>query len=421
MLLFPGRVAARLFCRYNHGMNVICLVVDRLHVGYLGAYGNSWIETPAVDRLASQAFAFDHVLADSPNLESLYRSYWQGWHALCPHQPPDDRPALAALLREAGVGTALLTDERMVSDHPWAVDFDELIEIDPPWQPQTAEAVEQTHLARCFAQAISWLESARGPFLLWCHLSGMGTAWDAPGEFRRRYHEEGDPPPLAAAEVPEVMLPRDYDPDELLGFSQAYAGQVSLLDTCLAALLEFFDGGVVGEETLLVLTSARGFPLGEHRRVGSCDEALYAELVHVPLLLRFPRGAGAAGRSQALVEPADLWATLLECCGAEVPPSPTAGSLVPIVRDEAPSARDRLCIGGGTDRAVRTPAWFLRTAPQPELFAKPDDRWEVNDVAGRCHEVVECLQDVLGQYEQTLHSGKIADLPPLGEVLLTGL
>ena len=98
----------------------------------------------------------------------------------CVPPPPESRPSLAALLREAGVTTALLTDEPQVARHPLAVDFDELIEIDPPWQPQTAGEIEQTHFARCFVQMIDWLEAARGPFLLWCHLGGLGTTWDAP-------------------------------------------------------------------------------------------------------------------------------------------------------------------------------------------------------------------------------------------------
>ena len=63
-------------------MNAICLVIDRLHRGFLGAYGNTWIETPAIDRLAAESFVFDQALVDTPHLAALYRSYWQGWHAL---------------------------------------------------------------------------------------------------------------------------------------------------------------------------------------------------------------------------------------------------------------------------------------------------------------------------------------------------
>jgi arylsulfatase A-like enzyme len=39
-------------------VNAICLVVDRLHTGFLGAYGNTWIETPVFDRLAAESFHF---------------------------------------------------------------------------------------------------------------------------------------------------------------------------------------------------------------------------------------------------------------------------------------------------------------------------------------------------------------------------
>jgi hypothetical protein len=31
-----------------------------------------------------------------------------------------------------------MSDERRVLDHPLAVDFDEFVEIDPPWQPRAA-------------------------------------------------------------------------------------------------------------------------------------------------------------------------------------------------------------------------------------------------------------------------------------------
>jgi hypothetical protein len=206
--------------------------------------------------------------------------------------------------------------------------------------------------------------------------------------------------------------------------------------------------------------------LGEHRRIGPCDEALFGELLHVPLFVRFPDRSAAAQRTQALVEPADLWAALWKCllgtpisrldqgppisrldpvdrqspdwrssANADreigvpdsreigVPDSPTALSWLPIIaQEEAAPRHDRLCMAGlNNERAIRTPAWFLRAAGEGELYVKPDDRWEVNNVSNRCLEIVESLQQARVQYEQTLHSGQIADLPPLEEVLLSGL
>ena len=146
-------------------------------------------------------------------------------------------------------------------------------------------------------------------------------------------------------------------------------------------------------------------------------------MVQVPLLMQFPDGAGAGVRSQSLVEPADLWATLLDWWAVDAPPhAPTALSLLPIVRGQCSALRDRLCIlGNPSQRAIRTPAWHLRATAEPELFAKPDDRWEVNDVASRCRDVVEGLQAALADYELILPTGRVSDLPPLGDVLLNGM
>jgi hypothetical protein len=104
------------------------------------------------------------------------------------------------------------------------------------------------------------------------------------------------------------------------------------------------------------------------------------------------------------------------------PRSPSASSLLALPGDEAALRRDRLCaIGREAERAIRTPAWHLRSGEVPELFAKPDDYWEVNNVAPRCPEVVECLEDALAEFEQTLQAGRISDLPPLSDILLHGL
>ena len=432
-------------------MNAVCFVFDRLHAGYVGAYGNSWINTPALDRLAGRSFLFDQAVIDTPDLDRLYRSYWQGRHAMCAaatHEAsvkrdspifaetkigtvPDSQPALAALLRHASVKTALFTDDPKISRNPLAGDFDERIELEPPGRPQTASAMEQTHFARCFMRIIDWLDTAREPFLLWCHLGGLGTTWDAPLDFRRAYVEEGDPPPPESADVPNRVLPPDYDPDELLGITQAYAGQIALLDTCFDAFLDFFDASPFSRNTLLTLTSSRGFPLGEHGRVGSCGELLFGEMVQVPWMLQLPDGVGAAARSQALVEPSDLWATLLDAWRiADAPRSPTGRSVLPLIRQEADALRDRVCVADAAGRrAVRTAAWYLRSnnnddgngGEEPELYTKPDDRWEVNNVVSRCREIAENLQNVLTDYEQAILSGRVSDLTPLDETLRSGL
>jgi arylsulfatase A-like enzyme len=248
----------------------------------------------------------------------------------------------------------------------------------------------------------------------------MSAAWDAPLALRNAYADPEDPVPPDFVAVPNRWLAEGYDPDELLGITHAYAGQISLLDSCIGALVDHLRESGAAETTQLTLLSARGFPLGEHRRVGPCDEPLYNETVQIPWLMRFPDGLGKLARTQALVQPSDLPGTLLDWLGLDRGKlaAPRAASLLPIIRGEADSVRDRAFLVSSHDRAIRTAAWMLRqpTDGPPELYAKPSDRWEVNEVGRLCADVVAGLQAALAEFE---HSGAEGEMRPLADALVT--
>jgi len=495
------------------GMNIICLIVDRLHAAYLGAYGNSWIRTPAIDRLAAEGFVFDHSIADTPCLAAGCQSYWLGRHAMQDASPPgraaniasahagsggtqsqsgirqtaasaDQQAAdsLMSVCRGADVESFLLSDAPNVLRHPLAFEFDDRLAIEPCWEPRVVESLEETHFARCFAEIMNFLDEPPERFLLWAHLAGLGTVWDAPPEFREAYWDDEDPPPRHSADVPDLVLPEGFDPDLLLPITQAYAGQVTLLDACLGGLLELLEESPLGRDTALVLTSPRGMPLGEHRRVGVGgiagsdsgrgnagdeigddipDEPIHGELIQVPLLVRLPGSTAAKdvaeprGRSQLLVQRPGLWATLVELVGGDPlavrPSQPWAESLLPIIRGELgePSSlaesggsakseevgvsgegraggarweRGRAgVVGPGGQWGLRTPAWYLRLTDRPQLYAKPEDRWEMNDVADRCREVVEEMLAELGQYSEAIQAHQNPHASPLSPLLRDGL
>ena len=88
--------------------SAVVVVVDRLGAGWLGPYGNTWIETPGFNRLASQSLLFETALSDSAELSSYYRSVWTGQHACASSR--DGPNSLNALLASTAVETHLLTD-----------------------------------------------------------------------------------------------------------------------------------------------------------------------------------------------------------------------------------------------------------------------------------------------------------------------
>ena len=264
--------------------SAIVLVVDRLGTGCLGPYGNTWVPTPNFNALAAQSTVWNNALSDAPDLLQAYRGWWDGKHALENSDAANVSGALLAKLADANVATTLLTDAALLAEAPATDRFAEKRLLDLPPPNDLAEDVEQTAMASLFAEAMDALSQQESPFLFWMHSRGMAAPWDAPLALRTALADEEDPDPLTGTNVPSLRLNDDYDPDELLGVVQAYAAQVMVADECLGVLMDALAQHSQREELLLMVTSPRGFPLGEHHIIGDCATELRGELLHVPLL-----------------------------------------------------------------------------------------------------------------------------------------
>jgi arylsulfatase A-like enzyme len=390
----------------NHLRSSIVVTFDRLGSGYLGPYGNTWIETPNFNQLASESCLFEFATTGSPCLQATYRTLWSGRHVL-DRREVHTNDSLAAILAGRDVGTIFITDEPALREHPLARGFAETILLESQQIERSADEESQTQMARLMASALDCLASVAPPYLVWIHSRGMQGPWDAPYGLRRQFADEEDPDPPTFLDPPSRVLPDDFDPDQLLGITHAYAAQVVLADLCLGALLDALGHNGAGAP-LLAVTSPRGYALGEHRAVGTAGDALYGEVLQAPLLVRLPGGEVATRRSSALVQSADLFATLRQWHGASAQSSETTfgENLLPVLHGDAELTRHAVCSAFGDERSIRTPAWFLRReGEEVQLYVKPDDRWEINEVSDRCDDVARQLLELLeaGERELTEH------------------
>jgi arylsulfatase A-like enzyme len=102
----------------------------------------------------------------------------------------------------------------------------------------------------------------------------------------------------------------------------------------------------------------------------------------------------------------DLLPTLLEWLGSHVEGDPSrfdGTSILPLVGAARPPWRDALVAASDAGhRAIRTADWCLRqdaAAGEPgELYVRPDDRWEFNDVAKLCPEETESLARAMDDF-----------------------
>ncbi len=445
----------------------IVLVLDRLGSGYLGPYGNTWLETPVLNDLASHALLLEQTVVTSTDLADLYRQLWAGIFPSALHPVPaagddaettpeasaESSACLQDLLGCQGRVTRLVTDEPTAGEWP-AVDrfhfaqhllHERLVSADPA-DAETLEDADQAASAHD-ACAEEYLELAEEPEwtgmaqlmaaateafeqpdwdLLWIHARAMNGPWDAPDGFRLQFGDEEDPDPPMGADPPAGPLPADMDPDWLQGWIWAYGGQVELADWCLRPLYERWREAP--EPILWIVLGARGYALGEHGHVGGSATRLHSELLQVPFLVASNQWCDTQARCQTLVQPAHLRATLLDWFQISPPPGDWADSLLPWWQGDADelaaadaSAFPPLVVARqGSEWALRTPAWHACLRPlQPaedtgelpqvatdwacELYFKPDDRWDCNDVAARCESVVAAFLELRKRLEDAAH------------------
>lgn len=377
----------------------ICIAIDGLRASGLGAYGNTISPTPRLDKLASRSTVVEWLWADSPVLAEFYRSVWEGTHTL--------RRELAgysmlAQFSDAGIERRLITDDSELAEQPCGDRFDSVVCVETA-ADFLAEDISDTATGQ-FCSAVlerlqHWLsDSSDG--LTWLHSRGMYGPWDAPVDLRAEQLDDEDPPPAEFLVPPAALVGVD-DPDVLLVHRAAYAAQVAVVDACVGALCQAIEELCAGTETLLVVLGTRGFALGEHGDIGTECGALFGERLHLPCILHVCGNKIPQPRASGLVQPADMGAALLRWFGIAEGNSLIGGGT---------SGRVAVSKGVGDERSIRTPAWYLREpAPEqpPQLFVKPDDRWEANDVAVRCPEVVEGLHVALNKFKAGTRVGAI--------------
>ncbi|MFN6189843.1 MAG: hypothetical protein ACK54F_01630 [Planctomycetia bacterium] len=376
---------------------LLVVTIDRLPAWMLPAWGATWVSTPNLDALAGRGLVFDRLLATS----------------LDPRATLGALAADGGLWREAaaaGWSAAVVTDEASLPEVTPGV---ERIEVPAAAVAVTAAGDDDTNAARLCARARDMV-AAGGHRLVWCHMSGLAVAWDAPDACREGYVDPDDPPPPPGARVPHFTVGEDTDPDLVVGIRQVFAGQLTLVDRCLGTLFE----AAAAAGWAVLLAGVRGMPLGLHGVVG-CAQGnppggfAYGEWAHLPAILVDAAGRMAGQRYSGLVVPAEIGATLVDIVAGRRPlPSPHPASLIGLFDSWSAPTRDRVIIDAGEQAAIVTDGWHL-VASRPHggdeqparLFAKPDDSFEFSDVANRCAAVA----DELGQAIEPVWRGAIAD------------
>lgn len=116
----------------------------------------------------------------------------------------------------------------------------------------------------------------------------------------------------------------------------AYHASVSFMDAQVGKVLQTLKDEGIEDNTIIIFTSDHGFHLGEHRfwmKLG-----LHEESVRVPLIIKVP--GKEPGVCHSLTELLDLYPTVSELAGLQVPPYIQGKSIVETLDDPSVKVRD---------------------------------------------------------------------------------
>jgi iduronate 2-sulfatase len=167
-------------------------------------------------------------------------------------------------------------------------------------------------------------------------------------------------------------------------YIQAYHACVSFIDAQIGLVFEALQRTGHWEDTIIVLTSDHGYLLGEKFMWGKV--MLFELCNRVPLIIRVPGQTRGGSSSEGLVELVDLYPTLAELCGLQMPAELQGESLVPMLRDPKKPGKELaytvVTRGHDLGRAIRTDRWrYTKWPHDEELYDLTEDPAENHNLA----------------------------------------
>ena len=332
--------------------NVLVVCVDTLRADRLGLYGYGPPTSPAIDRFFAPGVVFDQARSASPHTApshaTLFTSLYPTAHDVVNDRTegrdagalPDGVVTLAEVLRDAGFETAGFVSGGNLSKR-WRADrgfstWDEKLEGFDRRIDAFLEWLGRRQDRRFFALLHTY--QVHAPYLPPPDLVERFTDASYDGPMRERVERMTASGDTGAARLGDT---RDYwgdrhtfDDDDVAFLSGLYDAEIALTDREFARLIDRLEAGGHLDRTLVVLLSDHGEEFMDHGRFA--HDQVFEELLHVPLLLRFPDESGvAARRVNGVVELLDVAPTLVDLVGLPAP-RPWAGmSLRPAIQTPA--------------------------------------------------------------------------------------
>ncbi len=403
--------------------NILILFTDDQRFDTIGALGNPYVHTPHMDSLVQGGCSFDrcHIMGGTTGAVCMAsRAMLHTGRGLFELQNkgsriPEDHRTLGETLKTRGYRcygtgkwhnggdsyTRSFHDGGSVffggmTDHWHVPCYEYNAEADYSGSPQVRQGCHST--IRITEEAVSRIKAHRGeePFFMYVSYLAPHDPRTMPEEYRQR--QLANLPPLPEnfmEEHPfdhgdlgvrdELLADLPRRPQQIREHLAEYYAMIDHLDHNIGRILKTLEDLGERENTLIVLAGDNGLALGQHGLMGK--QSCYDHSLRVPLIFNGP-GVPAAARRQQLCYLHEIYPSLCEAVGADIPDSVSGKSLWNSLQQDAPHRDSLYC--GYRDRIrchSRDDGWKLILSDgldgqqREQLYFLPKDPLELNNLA----------------------------------------
>jgi len=371
--------------------SILWICSDQQRFDTLGCYGNRFVRTPNIDRLAERGVLFERAYCQNPLCTPSRASFLTGRYpstVRCVQNGqsiPEQEVLVTRLLADAGYTCGLSGKLHLSACNPRAcavmerriddgyAEFHWSHHPTPDWPANeyTQWLCEQGEEFRrspfpgcghirtgmpgplhqttwCAEKAIRFIEAradADTPWLFSVNMFDPHFPFDPPERLLQRYLDDLEDVPLPNYRPGELETKPEHQqnwhqggPHRAEEMSErdhrlvraAYWAMIDLIDEQVGRMLGALEAAGQAENTMVIFMSDHGEMLGDHGLYLK-GRAFYEPAVRVPLIVSAPGAIQGGRRSRALVELVDLAPFLLEAAGLPVPRSMQGHSLLPLL------------------------------------------------------------------------------------------
>ena len=349
--------------------NVMLISLDTLRADRLGFLGYHRETSPNLDRFARESVVFTNARAPAAKTLPSHAAVFTGLYPETFYyfnesnkrwRIPAGIPTIATYMKRAGYFTIALTAGGYVAAKlGFFKDFDEYREMGNEeifgrWRKEGEEPIPEKGKITGLRKARKWINSydLGAPFFMFLHTYAVHAPYIQPPAYRNLFSENAEyespeyVPSKILNEINNLAVRKGIGADALTlqGLGAAYDRGIRWVDDELEIVLDALRERGIFDNTLIVIFSDHGEEFGEHGYVS--HRQLYEEILHVPMIFRFPPKAKfRARRITKNTGIVSILPTLLDFLGIEKEADLEAPSLLRDIEG------DRASAGGGVTYA----------------------------------------------------------------------